>query len=167
MKIGIISDVHANLPALQNVVRRLQDEGVNYLIHLGDAISIGPQPLECLILLRSIPTAKFVMGNHDDWYANGLPNPLPKWMTEGELRHQHWTHKQLGEGFKEWVKTWPLYFFMDVGDIKLAFLHCPLMEDERGSKNFHLGPNPEDFDQYLKHQANYYFYGHVHAPSDL
>jgi predicted phosphodiesterase len=167
MKIGIISDVHANLPALQAVIRRFQGNGVDSIIHLGDAIAIGPQPRECLELLRSIPEARFIMGNHDYWYANGLPDPLPDWMTEGELRHQHWTHEQLGEEFKDWIKSWPWNIIIDVQDIRLAFLHCPLKEDAKGSKNFVLDPKPEDFDQYFDYQATYYFFGHVHTASDL
>ena len=167
MKIGIISDVHANLPALQKVVRCLQGNGVDTIIHLGDAIAIGLQPRECLDLLRSIPEARFGMGNHDYWYAYGLPDPLPDWMTQGELQHQYWTHEQLGEEFKDWIKSWPWNMIIDVEDIRLAFLHCPLKGDPMYAKNFILDPKPEDFDQYFDFQAAYYFFGHVHTPADL
>ena len=36
-----------------------------------------------------------VMGNHDAWFAFGLPHPRPAWMGEGELAHQRWVHAQL------------------------------------------------------------------------
>ena len=56
---------------------------------------------------------------------------------------------------------------IDVEDIRLAFLHCPLKGDPMYAKNFILDPKPEDFDQYFDFQAAYYFFGHVHTPADL
>ena len=48
MKIVVITDVHANLPALQAVVDQIEIEGYDQIIHLGDSIANGPYPQECL-----------------------------------------------------------------------------------------------------------------------
>ena len=64
MRYGIFSDTHANLPALEAVLKRFEEEGVDELACLGDTVGYGPQPEECCRLIRE--HAKFViLGNHD------------------------------------------------------------------------------------------------------
>src|SRR5512141_2873035 len=108
MKIIISTDVHANLPALQAVLPVAQTEGYDLLLHLGDAVAIGPYPSETLDLLLSTPRIRFIKGNHDQWFAEGLPNPIPEWMSEGEVEHQHWTHAQVDPSLKRIVSEWPM-----------------------------------------------------------
>ena len=65
MRVVVITDVHANLPALKAVLESIRVEGYDALVHTGDAIAIGPYPAECLDLLLGVPNIRFVMGNHD------------------------------------------------------------------------------------------------------
>ena len=53
MKYGIISDIHGNIVALNEVLKRLQKERVDQIICLGDIIGIGPHPNECVEKLNS------------------------------------------------------------------------------------------------------------------
>ncbi len=63
MKILILSDIHANLPALQAVIDKEND--YDSLIFLGDVVDYGPHPKECVKFLRE--NANFyVRGNHDN-----------------------------------------------------------------------------------------------------
>ncbi len=39
MRIGVISDTHDNLEAIREILKRLEDEGIEEVIHLGDLIS--------------------------------------------------------------------------------------------------------------------------------
>lgn len=68
MKIGLISDVHANYVALQAVLEDMDD--VDALVCAGDIVGYGPSPRACLseIRERDIPT---VIGNHDRAVAKG------------------------------------------------------------------------------------------------
>ncbi len=62
MRIGIVSDVHSNLTALEAV---LQDMGaVDAVWCLGDFVGYGPYPNECIALLRDRGGAA-IAGNHD------------------------------------------------------------------------------------------------------
>lgn len=62
-KILIISDVHANLTALETV---LVDAGpVDETWCLGDVVGYGPDPNECIDLIRALPNLTCLMGNHD------------------------------------------------------------------------------------------------------
>jgi diadenosine tetraphosphatase ApaH/serine/threonine PP2A family protein phosphatase len=64
MRYGIFSDTHANLPALDNVMRAFDAEKVDALICLGDTVGYGSQPNECCDIVRK--NAKYtILGNHD------------------------------------------------------------------------------------------------------
>lgn len=52
MKIALISDVHANLPALEAALSDVRAEGVDATVFLGDAATLGPCPRETLGLIQ-------------------------------------------------------------------------------------------------------------------
>ncbi len=74
MKLLVVSDVHANLSAL----KRLESESADALVFLGDAVTYGTRPAECLDWLgRHARWA--VLGNHDDALLKGT---VPKCRAE-------------------------------------------------------------------------------------
>jgi len=63
MKTLVMSDIHSNLNALEAV---LADAGeFDAVWCLGDLVGYGPDPNECVELVRSIPTSICLLGNHD------------------------------------------------------------------------------------------------------
>jgi diadenosine tetraphosphatase ApaH/serine/threonine PP2A family protein phosphatase len=66
MRILIISDIHANLTAFETVLADAKNEW-EYVWCLGDVVGYGPDPNECVELLRSMPHL-CLAGNHD-WAA--------------------------------------------------------------------------------------------------
>ncbi len=90
MKILVISDVHANLVALNAV---LADAGsVDGLWNLGDTIGYGPRPRECLELMIDNKANPALVGNHDLASIGSLDltdfNPVARTAAE-------WTASQL------------------------------------------------------------------------
>jgi predicted phosphodiesterase len=61
---AVISDVHANLEALETVLEEIEKEEVDQILFLGDAVGYGPNPNECVELLRR-KSAVMIAGNHD------------------------------------------------------------------------------------------------------
>jgi predicted phosphodiesterase len=63
-KRALISDIHANLEALEAVLAHIDDQGITEIICLGDIVGYGPDPVACLDLVmdRCILT---ILGNHD------------------------------------------------------------------------------------------------------
>jgi putative phosphoesterase len=61
--IGLVSDVHGNLPALREVLIDMPE--VDVLVNAGDVIGYGPQPEECATILREKSDVS-VLGNHDE-----------------------------------------------------------------------------------------------------
>ncbi len=51
--LGIISDVHANVLALEAVLKVLRAEGANTILCLGDLVGYGPSPNETIDLVRA------------------------------------------------------------------------------------------------------------------
>ena len=60
-----MADVHANLEALEAVIADARSKGwIDTVWSLGDVVGYGPQPRECIALLRSFPHLA-IAGNHD------------------------------------------------------------------------------------------------------
>lgn len=64
-RIGLISDIHSNLEALQAVLADTERVGVDRLVCLGDVVGYGPDPDACLDLVAQSCDA-VVRGNHDE-----------------------------------------------------------------------------------------------------
>ncbi|HOX46362.1 MAG TPA: metallophosphoesterase family protein [Myxococcota bacterium] len=64
MRLGIFSDVHSNLEALEAVVRAYQDLQIDKYICLGDVVGYGASPNECCEIVRKLASV-VVLGNHD------------------------------------------------------------------------------------------------------
>ena len=70
MHIAVLSDIHGNCIALDKVLDDLQQEKVDRLVCLGDAIQGGPQPAQVVARLRGLDCA-IVMGNADSFLLTG------------------------------------------------------------------------------------------------
>ncbi len=91
MRRAIISDIHANLVALESVLTEIENEGVDSIYCLGDVIGYGPQPRQCLEKCRDFDLN--LLGNHEEavLYEPIGFNARAKSAVE-------WTKEQLNEG---------------------------------------------------------------------
>lgn len=64
MRTAVVSDIHGNAQALRTVLADIADRGVEKIVCLGDIVGYGPDPLECVDLVRE-KCAWALMGNHD------------------------------------------------------------------------------------------------------
>ncbi|MDT7776067.1 MAG: hypothetical protein QOC67_4991 [Pseudonocardiales bacterium] len=64
MRYGLLTDIHANLPALRAAVRCLSARGVDRWLCAGDVVGYGPQPNECVAELAALDPV-CVAGNHE------------------------------------------------------------------------------------------------------
>ena len=53
MIVGLISDVHANVVALEAVISELRSKGADTILCLGDLVGYGPSPNETIELIRA------------------------------------------------------------------------------------------------------------------
>jgi predicted phosphodiesterase len=68
MKIALLSDVHANLPALTAVLADIDQQPVDATYHIGDLVGYAPWPDETVALIRTRGIAG-VAGNYDSTVA--------------------------------------------------------------------------------------------------
>ncbi|HYF50404.1 MAG TPA: metallophosphoesterase family protein [Planctomycetota bacterium] len=61
---AIISDIHGNLEALLAVLEDIRSQNVDEIVCLGDVVGYGPNPVECLKIIRHISHWS-LCGNHD------------------------------------------------------------------------------------------------------
>lgn len=64
MRVAAISDIHANLPALESVLAAIDSVDVEEIWCLGDVVGYGAQPDACAELVRE-RCALCLVGNHD------------------------------------------------------------------------------------------------------
>ena len=68
MKVLLISDVHANIEALEAILNHTNADDV---VFMGDVVDYGPNPVEVFDLLNHV-NPKRVLGNHDAAAAFGI-----------------------------------------------------------------------------------------------
>ena len=96
MRIGIISDIHGNLPALEAALQDLRPKGLDALYCLGDLVGYAAFPNEVTERIRAegIPT---IMGNYDD--GVGFDR------DECGCAYTDPVEKQLGDQSLEWTRA--------------------------------------------------------------
>ena len=71
MRIGVLTDIHANYEALSAVLEAYKAEGVERYYCLGDTVGYGGSPEECAQIIRTLCTAT-ILGNHDAAVASRM-----------------------------------------------------------------------------------------------
>jgi putative phosphoesterase len=89
MRVGVISDIHGNVMALEAVLAALEQDGIDRVVCLGDVAAMGPQPVEVVRRLRALD-CPVVMGNCDLWFSEGQ---LPE--DEGIAEQVRWARRLL------------------------------------------------------------------------
>ncbi len=105
MRLAVLSDIHGNLEAFQAVLADLAAKEVERTALLGDVVGYGPDPEECVRLVRERGFA-CVMGNHELALSDKL---RPAWFNPVARRSLEQTREMLGEQSLAWLATLPLY----------------------------------------------------------
>jgi predicted phosphodiesterase len=152
MRVLIITDIHANLIALESVLKDAKN--IEAVWCLGDVVGYGPNPNECIALLKEQPNLECLVGNHDA-ASLGLMD-LSTFNTEAK-QSVEWTQSQL--------TSESIQFLESLGEMKVignvTIVHGsprqPVYEyliNVKGAK--------ENFDYF---DTDYCFVGHTHLPT--
>jgi diadenosine tetraphosphatase ApaH/serine/threonine PP2A family protein phosphatase len=88
MKRAIISDIHANIEALDAVLADIAAQGADDVYCLGDIVGYGPNPRECIDRVMGLGVS--ILGNHDQGALYD-----PEGFSSGAERAIFWTRNQL------------------------------------------------------------------------
>lgn len=104
MLIAIISDVHANLPALNTVLEDIEKRGIEKVFCCGDMLGYNPFVNEVaeIIKKRQIPC---ILGNHDHAVITGNTT----WLNFAASEAIRWSMKHIKEENLAFIKSLPLY----------------------------------------------------------
>jgi diadenosine tetraphosphatase ApaH/serine/threonine PP2A family protein phosphatase len=117
MRLGILSDIHANYEALSAVLEAYSSENIDAYYCLGDTVGYGGSPNECAEIIRDIAKAT-ILGNHDAAVAGRMDY---SYYYEA-ARHALDIHSaMLGEANLEWLKSLPYQIKLD--DIGVQLCH--------------------------------------------
>jgi predicted phosphodiesterase len=131
MRIAVLSDLHANLPFAEAAVSKARKDGCDRIIHLGDAIDLGPWPAETLDYLDS-EGVECIRGNHDEYPIFGVPDDVRRKLPRDILLHFEWTAAQLQERHIGQLLAMPLRVSWKVDEWNVRFTHY-LTKDDRVS----------------------------------
>src|SRR3954453_10731778 len=102
MRVLVVSDVHANLRALEAVVAAAGPVEATW--PLGDVVGYGPDPDAVVARLKSLG-ATGVRGNHDAAAVGGREIEL---FNVDARRAMEWTKSSIGDATREWLARQPL-----------------------------------------------------------
>lgn len=107
-QLAVLSDIHANLPALDAALDFVRMLGLNDVVVLGDVVGYGPHPVECIERLAETQFA-CLKGNHD--YACSLEAgeapAYPVAMSRDARWAVEWTAKRLTAEHRRWLRELP------------------------------------------------------------
>lgn len=154
MKIAILSDLHSNLEALTACTRHATENGVGRFVCLGDCVGYGPNPVETLDLLRSLPGLVTVLGNHDEHL---IVEDIERPVNPATRQAIEWTRKQLRAEQREFLGSLPLRH-VEAG---VTYVHATA--DEPQEWEYLL--EPEQVKRCFEAaDTGLVFIGHVHVP---
>jgi putative phosphoesterase len=147
MQVGVISDIHSNLVALEAVLEDMPD--VDRLVCAGDVVGYNPWPAACVDAMRerNVPT---VMGNHDRMVATD-GNFHGNSMARAGVEH---ANAELNDVQRAWVQNLPREKILFDGRLKLVHDH-PEVQDRY--------TYPEAFSPSLLGDEDVLVLGHTHV----
>ena len=162
-KIAILSDIHANLPALEAVLCDVEQCGAGRIVFLGDIIGYGASPAECVRLVRGLG-GHCVKGNHD--FEMGIYRKR-RYLGEDALRNEEGfiaglihAARTLPEQDADWLAKLP---FTDI--IKGAYVAHGSLDDQEAFDYIDDAETAKDTLELLaRKKYKIGFFGHTHQP---
>jgi diadenosine tetraphosphatase ApaH/serine/threonine PP2A family protein phosphatase len=179
---ALISDLHANLPALETALADARERGARRYVCLGDVIGYGASPKECLDLVMRLcvetasdPSAPAdapalepglcLLGNHEDALLHSAEDFNPKARSAIE-----WTREDLNRG-PDREASYRYWDFLDslspiARDARALFVHGSPRDPVREYLLPRDARNPEKMeDNFARMDRDVCFVGHSHVPA--
>jgi diadenosine tetraphosphatase ApaH/serine/threonine PP2A family protein phosphatase len=153
MKYAIISDIHGNLEALQEVLSEIEKAAVDSILCLGDIVGYGPNPNECVAIVKEKAEISLA-GNHD--YA-----PLGKidisYFNPWARSAIEWTAQELTQDSVDYLLGLPLRIELE----GFTIVHSTPSEPDQWNYIVTIGDAVKNFSDFSTRVC---FVGHSHVP---
>lgn len=153
MRTAFISDIHANLDALETVLADIGRQETDRIVCLGDIVGYGPEPNPCVARVREVSKVT-VVGNHD-YAALGRIDTLG--FNEYARAAAEWTASALDKDSIEFLGSLPLKTVLD----GMHLVHASPLDPERWT---YILSYQEAKRQLAAFPEQICFVGHSHLP---
>ncbi len=151
---AIISDIHANIEALDAVIADAKQQGVDEFLCLGDVVGYNAAPSECIQRIRELK-CKVVKGNHDHYCSDPTVN-LNDFQPNAASVIE-WTRRNINGEETRWLHELPL----TAAHQGFMLVHSTLDTPEHYRYAFDTLDAADSFDL---QKARVCFHGHTHVP---
>ncbi len=160
MNIGLISDVHANVIALEAALAALQERGAEVVVCLGDLVGYGPAPNETIELLRS-KDVLCTLGAADERVAYSFAGPsTPRKGVADEILE--WTMDILEPDNLRFLQSLPVQQRLQTPVGWMRFFHG---SSSTPAERLNLNQDPITLARMLeRHRCNILVAGATHVP---
>lgn len=121
MKILVISDVHANIAALNTILQ--QEPDYDLLCCAGDYTDYGIYPVEVIERFRNLKNTVLVYGNHDLHVLNTYKSNEWKNVEDGKYKWVHYNCERLRETEIAWLEKLPETGYFEADGWKYGIAH--------------------------------------------
>lgn len=163
MKIGIISDIHSNLEALNGVLYELKD--CDEIVCLGDVCHFGADTNACFDTLLNLKNFSMVKGNHDS-YSNKFYRGNYEIKTELESYIEYMLLRTNSQ-YQEYISNLPYVISRNISGRRIAFTHFKWDTSHETSSVPILPINNKDLNTIFSGvESEIVFFGHTHFSQD-
>lgn len=124
MRVAVLGDVHANLPALEAVLAHAWRQGASKILNVGDFVGYGPHPQQVVDRLREVQ-ALSVIGNYDRKVLK-VPQKRQKWKKtkrKEKLLAFEWAYEHLSDEARAYLASLPEQRVVDLAGRRLTMVH--------------------------------------------
>ena len=165
MKLALVADIHANLPALQAVLADVDRWRPDLVAVLGDIVNRGPHPRQCLDLIRdrsASPAWYLLAGNHEDYVLQLHHHPPPPGPESVVHQHTSWTVAQLCGALDDLAALPPrIRLDLPAPAGRASFAHASLLGNRNG---IFADTGALDLAAKVDATATLFGVGHTHRP---
>jgi putative phosphoesterase len=160
MKILVISDVHGNIVALNEVLGKVPHDVV---VFAGDIVDYGPRPAECLEKIRTI-SMHFVRGNHDNAAGLNVDCHCSEKMHALSVETRKYTRKVLNSEQLEFLRKMPLTDQFTIDGKRFFMVHASRTDPLYQYLKFNEAEKEKFIEEFGDIDADFIIYGHTHLP---
>jgi putative phosphoesterase len=132
MRVAVLADIHGNLPALEAVLREVEEAGVDAVVLAGD-LADGPMPAQTLEALEQLGgRAIWVRGNTDRALAEAFDGTfVPSGLAaNAPPEYFAWCANRIGQAHRDRLASLPLSVTLEVDGLgQVAFYHGTARDD--------------------------------------
>ncbi len=165
-RFAFITDIHANLPALEAALEKIKELDCETIYVGGDSIGIGPFPAECLTIMENHPKIRFVNGNHELMALMNDKELFEELGEDEEYEHTLWYRSCLSKNNLTFIQKSPLKRNFNYAGVHVLCLHYPYDIPIKSGIPYYKVIRKESavIDYCEQYTADLILFGHDHLP---